>query len=258
VDETTALLAGIVKRVEAAGLDPKLALRILAVDDCCKVRAKIMAILPHIKVMLDLWHWQARILERLSVATPNYSNLAGRAVEAITAAHEPGKPRLFKPRDQQVAGLQVVLAWAQANVPNFDPLTLQNQIKHCEKGCFERPDGTDDLPTDTGKNENVHRFWNMVQQGIPSGLVGFDRLSHDFVHRRNVRISFNQRLSPLCLEGGGSHHLFLVNQVLDQRLKLHGEQELARRRSAHGGVDPSELKLVDNDSGEHFGLGVAM
>lgn len=93
------------------------------------------------------------------------------------------------------------------------------QLKHVRKGCLERT--RNDVRSDGSRIEASHKGWNSLQRVQPSGIAMFVALCHDFVLRRNVRITFQAKQSTQACDrfvhfARGSHHLHLVNQSAQQ------------------------------------------
>ncbi|KAF7973294.1 hypothetical protein HWV62_15675 [Athelia sp. TMB] len=105
----------------------------------------------------------------------------------------------------------------------------------------------DDIRSDGSRIEGSHKGWNSLQRSFASGIVMILALAHDFVLRRNSRISVDHAPSLFKLSAHGSHHIFLVNHVAQLFNVL--------RTKEHGSSIPAlvpELRIVN--SGEEFGL----
>lgn len=113
---------------------------------------------------------------------------------------------------------------------------------HVMKGCLTRP--RDDIKSDGSRIEGTHKGWNGLSRAFASGLPIMVTLGHDYVHRRNIRILFNQpQPKPFIKTTFGSHHLSLVNSNAKLWNKLPGVFAEDERPT---------LRIVE--SGETFGL----
>lgn len=102
-------------------------------------------------------------------------------------------------------------------------------MKHVKKGCLSRP--TDSIRSDGSRIEGSHKGWNSLQRSFPSGIEMMAALSHDFVHRQNVRTGMRQGITSDFLSlTKGSHHIQLVHHcgvVWNQELlKYKGKKSL--------------------------------
>lgn len=124
--------------------------------------------------------------------------------------------------------------------------THQDQLAHVMKGCLART--RDDVRSDGSRIEGSHKGWNSLQRSFASGLVLILALGHDFVLRRNCRISINNKPSLFALSTHGSHHIRLINHAA--RLS----NTLVSKEKTDTGSVPLLPELQTVNSGEEFGL----
>ncbi|KAG1780071.1 hypothetical protein EV702DRAFT_1194838 [Suillus placidus] len=119
----------------------------------------------------------------------------------------------------------------------------EEQLKHVHKGCLERPQ--QDIRTDGSRVEGSHKGWNSLQQVHTSGIVTFTGLCHDFVLRRNIRVTFSRATkSDFLSSTHGSHHVHLMDGIA----KLFNHLRLEEKTIS------ACCLLQDVPSNEHFGL----
>lgn len=108
------------------------------------------------------------------------------------------------------------------------------------------------IKSDGSRIEASHKYWNTVTRGVPSNVENFISLGHDFVHRRNTRISYELSANDDFIGSSyGSHHHHLCNDVAKTWNRL-----LVVVQSLNGLnkdlTKMPELPLVE--SNERFGL----
>lgn len=111
---------------------------------------------------------------------------------------------------------------------------------HVRKGCLTR--SRNDVRTDGSRIESLHKHINDVQRSVASSVKVYIALLSDFIHRQNVRITFNatsyeDKFIADC--AFGSHHLYLADATIAIINQL-------------GGLQLPVFRKVD--SGESFGL----
>jgi hypothetical protein len=82
----------------------------------------------------------------------------------------------------------------------------EDQLNHVKKGCLARP--RDDITSDGSRIKNVHRHMNNLNRGSASGIEMQSGMMHDFVLRRDIRITLASETAPtpFDLSTCGSHH----------------------------------------------------
>jgi hypothetical protein len=83
---------------------------------------------------------------------------------------------------------------------------------HIDKGCLAGHQ--DDICSDGSHIESSHKGWNNIQRAQASGLMMFVAMSFDFVHHRNVRITWEKLQQKGFISSTfRSHHIGLFNHV---------------------------------------------
>jgi hypothetical protein len=86
---------------------------------------------------------------------------------------------------------------------------------HVRKGCLTR--SRSDIRTDGSRIESLHKHINILQRSVASSVNVYFALLCDFIHRQNVRITFNatsydDKFIVDC--AFGSHHLYLADATV--------------------------------------------
>jgi hypothetical protein len=121
-------------------------------------------------------------------------------------------------------------------------------MRHVRKGCLTRP--RQDLPADGSRIEATHKGWNSLQRSFASGIEMFSSLSHDFVLRRNIRLSsVRENTTTFAQSTHGSHHIGAT-----QHIAILWNQILEKDKKRSTNLKPLP-ELAQINSGESFGLG---
>ncbi|KAJ7036211.1 hypothetical protein C8F04DRAFT_954038 [Mycena alexandri] len=129
------------------------------------------------------------------------------------------------------------------------------QLKHLRKGCLSRRDQT--VASDGSRIEGSHKGWNSIQRASASGLELQTALSHDFVHRQNIRVAFGKTANTSNLDDFlrttfGSHHSRLVSHSASVWNEIVHTEATRRKASASNEFLRPVLKNIA--SGETFSL----
>ncbi|OBZ68323.1 hypothetical protein A0H81_11830 [Grifola frondosa] len=192
------------------------------VDNCCHVRNAIQREFPEISVVLDVWHFMMRYLICISGGTknPKRAEVARDIVDAIlkTTADKYNLAVYWSQEEQETRLIGAYEKWVRIGGvwTAAAEKTHADQLEHVRKGCLVRI--RQDIPSDGSRIEGSHKGWNGLQRAFASGLEVMTALCHDFVLRRNVRITGNMDASttPTCSfvkSTSGSHHIRLVDEI---------------------------------------------
>ncbi|KZP11522.1 hypothetical protein FIBSPDRAFT_756586, partial [Athelia psychrophila] len=244
--EAEEVLKGIKTRLDILGVPlPEM----VVVDNCCQVRARILRALPDVQVVLDVYHFMMRYLIVIIGGTKNpfRSEVAQDITDAIlkTRAKKGVSATYWNRAEQERRLIEAYEKWSRkGGVWSAAAVrTHQDQLAHVSKGCLTRT--RDDIRSDGSRIEGSHKGWHSLQRSFASGLVLVLALSHDFVLRRNCRISVDHSPSLFQLSTHGSHHIRLISRIATLSNAL-----LAKENSPAKPLP--ELRIVD--SGETFGL----
>jgi hypothetical protein len=95
--------------------------------------------------------------------------------------------------------------------------------------------------------EGLHKGWNSLQRVHTSGIVTFTGLCHDFVLRRNIRVSFSRaRKLDFVASTHGSHYIHLIDRITKQFNNLWLEEKATSTCCLP--------ELIETMSEEHFRL----
>ncbi|KAJ6450330.1 hypothetical protein DFH09DRAFT_1400157 [Mycena vulgaris] len=257
--EMNEVLLGLKKRCEELGIDlPEM----IVVDNCCQVRSEILKALPEIAICLDVYHFMMRYLAVIinGMNNPHRGEVATDVRNAIliNSASKGVLAQYWSKEEQETNMLAVYDKHCKkGGVWSAAAHTVHTaQLKHLRKGCLSRP--RQDIAADGSRIEGSHKGWNSLQRAAASGLELQNALCHDFVLRRNIRISSSRNgggssgLDAFVQSTFGSHHARLVNHsasVLNDI--LHAE---ATKAKSSVNVKLLRPMLMNVDSGEVFGL----
>ncbi|KAK4703110.1 hypothetical protein P7C70_g3109, partial [Phenoliferia sp. Uapishka_3] len=219
-------------------------------DKCCEHRSSIQHALPNVTVVQDLAHLENRIIETVPKTSPSRGNVARALKEAFLSefADGSGRPSIYRPVTEQLDRMdavwerfeKIVGVWSAPSKQTF-----QNQRKHIEKGCLQRPNPK--VPCSTSPNENWHKRLGDQFRGMSSSITTVQYLTLDTILRGNLNIKITQNHtqpadSPSRLFrnlANGRHHLF----ALDHQLVLL--ESLTKE---------TQLRFINNCPEHHFGV----
>lgn len=115
----------------------------------------------------------------------------------------------------------------------------------------------DDLCSDGSRIEGSHKGWNSLQRSFSSGIEMINYLAHDFVLRRNIRVTYASKTrtpSAFVKSSHGSHHVRLLNSIAHLWNTVLGTEKSRTNLSAgiNQLVELPVLPVVE--SGETFGM----
>ncbi|KAJ7130666.1 hypothetical protein C8R46DRAFT_1236100 [Mycena filopes] len=252
------LLMGLKRRCEELGIPFPV---MITVDNCCQVARDILKVFPDIQICLDVYHFMMRYLAAVLNGMNNSHRpaLAADIRNAILKrSAEKDAPAQYWPRDEQESKIcavydkysQIGGVWSAAA-----HTVHAAQLKHLQKGCLSRV--RQDIASDGSRIEGSHKGWNSIQRASASGLELQNALSHDFVLRRNIRVSFSRAVGtagsrPFVRSTHGSHHTRLVQRVASMfNTIFHVEAGRTKSLVSQDSLHPI-LQIVA--SGEVFGL----
>jgi len=194
-------------------------------------------------------HLEGRILSTVARESPLRGMVANELSSALILKRSEGKgmATVYRSQEEQVENLNRV--WKQfkalGNVwTHRSEAVFQKQISHASKGCLQRRHPT--IPSHTSGNENWHGRLNSLTKGHASSLTTVVALLQDAALRFNLKITISHLSQPFNSPSRlfraatkGSHHLFLLEDVLRKREKLFGT------------VQPHFLNIYPE---HHFGL----
>ncbi|KAG1743758.1 uncharacterized protein EDB91DRAFT_1051073, partial [Suillus paluster] len=264
--EISELLEGLKTRCEALDVPPP---EVFVADNCCHVRNAVSVVFPDATMKLDVWHFIMRrvhlylhlivykLILRARYATvilnpsknPHRKEVVVEISACILKKHaEGGNPAKYWDRNEQETRLTSTFdKWAcEGTVWSVGARKVhEEQLKHVQKGCLERQ--RQDIRTDGSRVEGSHKGWNSLQRVHTSGIVTFTGLCHDFVLRRNIRVSFlRARKSDFVASTHGSHHIHLIDRIAKQFNNLRLEEKTTSTCCLP--------ELIQTTSEEHFGL----
>ncbi|KAJ7077700.1 hypothetical protein B0H15DRAFT_954994 [Mycena belliarum] len=252
--EIVELLEGLKTRLDLLGVNQP---EMVTVDNCCHVKNQILGVFPHIKVLLDVYHFMMRYLLYAAVIIRGINNAHRSEVlknirdAVIKVPSTKDAPAEYWPQQDQELRLKAAFdKWAvRGDVWSAAAQNVHvSQMQHVAKGCLSRP--RNDIASDGSRIEGSHKGWNSLQRSFASGLELQTALGHDYVLRRNIRVAFNGKIKsddPFILSTFGSHHLALVDRVADTWNQFFPT-------SAGGSSSTLLPRLKDVQSGERFGL----
>lgn len=204
----------------------------ICVDRCCSFRSSLQTAVPKIIVSQDLAHLKNRIMETVSKKSFHRKTLGADIsnVLIMQASMKKGEPPIYHSPSQQALNLGEL--WKKYSlIPGVwtaeSEAVFAQQVKHVSNGCLQRRDQT--RMSTTSYNENVHKQLNRLSIGHASSLTTIEGLIMDAMLRYNIRVQINNKSQPanspsrlFRQQTEGSHHLFLLNHILQQRKRLTG------------------------------------
>ncbi|KAG1774617.1 hypothetical protein EV702DRAFT_1047571 [Suillus placidus] len=244
------LLQGLKTRCGALDVPPP---EIFVADNCCHVHSAVVVVFPGATMKLDVWHFIMRYATVIlnPSKNPHRKEVVAEVSACILKKHaKGGSPAEYWDRHEQETRLTSVFEkWSrEGTVWSAGARKVhEEQLKHVHKGCLERP--RQDIRTDGSRVEGSHKGWNSLQRVHTSGIVTFTGLCHDFVLRRNIRVTFSRATkSDFLSSTHGSHHVHLVDGIA----KLFNHLRLEEKTISACCLPLAELQ--DVLSNEHFGL----
>lgn len=232
----------------------------ICVDRCCDFRKSLITGVPGATVTQDFAHLKERIMNLISKRSSYRRSLSNDVSNALILQQSTarGVPPLYRSPAEQALRLQEV--WKKyssiANVWIAEAESIfTQQVKHVLSGCLQRRDPQ--RMSTTSYNENIHKQINKLSIGHASSLTTIEGLLMDFMLRYNLKVNLNNMSqspdSPSRLfrqHASGSHHLFLLDHILQQRERLGGikQPRLMNIQPSH------KFGLVARLSGYNFHL----
>ncbi|KAJ7029100.1 hypothetical protein C8F04DRAFT_1188031 [Mycena alexandri] len=252
------MLMGIRRRCVELGISFPL---MITVNNCCQVAKDILKAFPDIQICLDVYHFMMQYLAAVLNGTnnPHRRELAADIRNAVLK-NSASKGVLAQYWDQEEQESKMIAVYDKYSVKDGVWSAAAHavhtaQLKHLRKGCLSRRDQT--VASDGSRIEGSHKGWNSIQRASASGLEHQTALSHDFVHRRNIRVVFGKTANTSNLDDFlrttfGSHHSRLVSHSASVWNEIVHTEATRRKASASNEFLRPVLKNVA--SGETFGL----
>ncbi|KIJ32794.1 hypothetical protein M422DRAFT_184043 [Sphaerobolus stellatus SS14] len=217
----------------------------VSVDKCCEFQSAIQIVLPEMRVLMDLWHLENRIMSTIPKKSAFHKAVKQELSKALIQTPSKGKgeptaywlKKVHKENLEKYESLGGV--WMAETAKTF-PL----QVKHVGDGCLQPC--LPSLPFHTSGNENWHGFINSLTRGHASSLPTVLGLLVDATLRWNISLKLRHLsqspTSPSCLfhaEANDNPNLFLLEDILRDTERLTGIQQ---------------PRFLDICPGHHFGL----
>ncbi|WVQ86101.1 hypothetical protein IAT38_008269 [Cryptococcus sp. DSM 104549] len=203
---------------------------------CCDYRSSITNELFGLNVVQDLWHLKERMVRVVPENTGWRVAVSKEVTEALV--ERPGGngiPTTYRSVEEQIRRMEEFKERMMGtNVPSSvsTPLipAIDNQLNHIRAGCLQRRHPH--LPSNTSINESWHKRLTNTVRGVASSLPTVLYLVNDAVLRSNLNITIANLSQPADSPSrkfraatGGSHHIFLLDDILRLRQALYGVEQ---------------------------------
>lgn len=202
----------------------------ITVDRCCDFRKTLQTAISGITVIQDLAHLKQRIMDLIPKRSLYRDSLSRDISDSLIFQYglKKGDPLIYRSKEEQASCLTSV--WDKYS--KFEDTWINGaktiffrQVAHAANGCLQNDDHS--RMATTSLNENWNKRLNHLSIGRAGSVTIIEGLVMDAILRYNLVIDIENRSqaanSPsrlFRLETDGSHHLFLLENILRQREKL--------------------------------------